>query len=235
RVEEGLPVQAIALFGQRGDQGYVSLADSGIVTPADFAGHSVGFKAGVVPSELHALLATASLTADDVELVAVGFDPRVFMEGGVDVYPVFLNNEPNTIRTAGVEINVIDPHDHGVPGLGLARLATAEPMEDPDLAERCLRATFRAVDWIGDHRDETVEIVLTHARDADPAHQRYLLDTDLEAAQREDGRLGISDAEPWGALIDMLVEYEVITEAVEVESVLDQSILERLYADGAFE
>ena len=50
-----------------------------------------------MPSELHALLATASLTADDVELVAVGFDPRVFMEGGVDVYPVFLNNEPDTI------------------------------------------------------------------------------------------------------------------------------------------
>src|SRR5690606_9472434 len=40
RVQEDLPVRAIALFGQRGDQGYVSLADSGIETPSDFAGHS---------------------------------------------------------------------------------------------------------------------------------------------------------------------------------------------------
>jgi len=235
RVQEGLPVQAIALFGQRGDQGYVSLADSGIETPADFAGRTVGFKAGVVPAELHALLAEASLTVDDVELLGVGFDPRVFMEGGVDVYPVFLNNEPDTIRNAGVEINVIDPHEFGVPTLGLTFLATNETLEDDDLAERFLRATFRAVHWIAEHPDEAVEITLRHAEGADPAHQRYLLDTDLEAAQREDGRIGLSDAAAWQALIELLVQYEVIPSAVEVEEVVDQSVLEQLYEDEVFE
>ena len=235
RVQEGLPVQAIALFGQRGDQGYVSLADSGIETPADFAGRTVGFKAGVVPAELHALLATAGLTVEDVELLAVGFDPRVFMEGGVDVYPVFLNNEPDTIRTAGVEVNVIDPHDFDVPTLGLTFLATTDTLEDGDVAERFLRATFRAVQWIQDHPDEAIEIVLRHAEGADAAHQRYLLDTDLAAAQREDGRIGLSDAAAWQALVELLVQYEVMPSSVEVASVVDQSILERLYEDEAFE
>jgi ABC-type nitrate/sulfonate/bicarbonate transport system substrate-binding protein len=235
RVQEGLPVQAIALFGQRGDQGYVSLADSGIETPADFAGHTVGFKAGVVPAELHALLAGAGLTVEDVELLAVGFDPRVFMEGGVDVYPVFLNNEPDTIRTAGVEINVIDPHDFDVPTLGLTFLARTDTIEDGDLTERFLRATFRAVQWIQDHPDEAVEIVLRHAEGADAAHQRYLLDTDLAAAQREDGRIGISDAEAWEALVELLVQYEVMPAPVEVASVVDQSILDRLYEDGVID
>lgn len=235
RVQEGLPVQAIALFGQRGDQGYVSLADSGIETPADFAGHTVGFKAGVVPAELHALLANASLTVEDVELLAVGFDPRVFMEGGVDVYPVFLNNEPDTIRAAGVEINVIDPHDFDVPTLGLTFLATTDTLADGDLAERFLRATFRAVQWIQEHPDEAVEIVLRHAEGADAAHQRYLLDTDLAAAQREDGRIGLSDAAAWEALVELLVQYEVMPASVDAASVVDQSILERLYEDGAFD
>src|SRR5690606_3030926 len=104
RGEEGLPVRAIALFGQRGDQGYVARADSGIEEPSDFRGRSIGFKAGVVPAELIAMLAGAGLTQEDVQLVSVGFDPRVFIEGGVDVYPVFLNNEPDTIRKAGVDI-----------------------------------------------------------------------------------------------------------------------------------
>lgn len=235
RAQEGLPIRAIALFGQRGDQGYVSLADSGIETPADFAGHTVGFKAGVVPAELHALLAGAGLTVEDVELLAVGFDPRVFMEGGVDVYPVFLNNEPDTIRTAGVEINVIDPHDFDVPTLGLTFLARTDTIEDGDLTERFLRATFRAVQWIQDHPDEAVEIVLRHAEGADAAHQRYLLDTDLAAAQREDGRIGISDAEAWEALVELLVQYEVMPAPVEVASVVDQSILDRLYEDGVID
>ena len=235
RVQEGLPVQAIALFGQRGDQGYVSLADSGIETPADFAGHTVGFKAGVVPAELHALLAGAGLTVEDVELLAVGFDPRVFMEGGVDVYPVFLNNEPDTIRTAGVAINVIDPHDFDVPTLGLTFLATTDTLTDGDVTERFLRATFRAVQWIQEHPDEAVEIVLRHAEGADAAHQRYLLDTDLAAAQREDGRIGLSDAAAWEALVELLVQYEVMPAPVDVASVVDQSILERLYEDEAFD
>src|SRR5690606_30418686 len=118
----------VALFGQRGDQGYVTRADSGIESPEDLDGRSIGFKAGVVPAELHGLLRGAGLTVDDVELVSVGFDPRIFIEGGVDVYPVFLNNEPDTIRRAGVDINIIDPHDHGVPTLGLTYLVTGETL-----------------------------------------------------------------------------------------------------------
>src|SRR5690606_22179232 len=98
---------------------------------------------GVVPAELHGLLATADLTADDVQLQAVGFDPRVFIEGQVDIYPVFLNNEPDSIRRAGVDIKVIDPHDFGVPTLGLTFLVNAETVEDDaELVERFLRAAM---------------------------------------------------------------------------------------------
>ena len=235
RAQEGIPMRAIALFGQRGDQGYVSMADSGIATPADFAGHSVGFKAGVVPAELIAMLAGASLTPDDVNLVGVGFDPRVFMEGGVDVYPVFLNNEPDTIRSAGFDINVIDPADFGVPTLGVTYLTNDETLADTDLVERFLRATMRATYWIENHRDEAIEITLRYAEGADPAHQRYLLDTDIAAAQRADGRIGMSDPAQWSALIDLLVQYDVIEGPVEVDRVIDQSVLQRLYEEGAFE
>lgn len=232
RNEEDLPLRAVALFGQRGDQGYVARADSGIDGPEDFEGKSIGFKAGVVPAELLAMLADQGLTTEDVELVSVGFDPRVFIEEGVDVYPVFLNNEPDTIRRAGVDINVIDPHDHGVPTLGLTYLAHADTLADePDLVERFLRATLRATAWIEDHPDEAVEITLRHAEGADPEHQRYLLDTDLESAAREDG-IGRSSVEQWEALRDLLLEYEVIETEVDVTSAVDWAILDGLYEEG---
>ncbi|MEX1023293.1 MAG: ABC transporter substrate-binding protein, partial [Dehalococcoidia bacterium] len=231
RREENLPLAAVALFGQRGDQGYVALAGSGIEGPADFAGRSVGFKAGVVPAELIAMLAGVGLTTEDVELVSVGFDPRVFMEGGVDVYPVFLNNEPDTIRNAGVEITVIDPHDHGVPTLGLTYLVHTDTLDDtPDIVERFLRATMRATAWIEANRDEAVAITLLHAEGADAAHQRYLLDTDIDAAQRADG-VGRSDRAQWQALADLLLEHGIITSMVDVEQAYRGEILDRLYAD----
>ena len=197
---EGLPLRAVALFGQRGDQGFVTRAGSGIRSPADFRDRSVGFKAGVVPAELHALLATAGLSVDDVNLQAVGFDPRVFIEGQVDVYPVFLNNEPDTIRRAGVEINVIDPHEYGVPTLGVVYLAREETVaDDPDLVERFLRAALRGAAWGRDHVEEAVEITLTFADGASADHQRFLLETDLASAHRDDG-MGRSTPDQWEAL-----------------------------------
>lgn len=234
RRAENLPLAAVALFGQRGDQGYVARAASGIDGPEDFAGHSIGFKGGVVPAELLAMLSGAGLTPEDVELVSVGFDPRIFIEGGVDVYPVFLNNEPDTIRRAGVEINVIDPHDHGVPTLGLTYLVTEDTLEDGDLVERFLRATMRAVAWIEEHPDEAIEIVLRHADGADAEHQRFLLDEDLAAAQRDDG-IGRASLDQWEELMQLLIDFDVIDAPIEVADAWRGDVIDALYEDGAIE
>jgi putative hydroxymethylpyrimidine transport system substrate-binding protein len=232
RREQGLPVQAIALFGQRGDQGFVARADSGIALPASFRGRSIGFKAGVVPAELLALLNGAGMSTSDVRLQGVGFDPRVFIEGGVDVFPVFLSNEPDTIRRAGVPINVIDPADYGVATLGVVYLATDETMtQRPDIARRFLRATLRGAAYARDHEDEAVAITLEYARGADAAHQKYMLQTDLRNAQRADG-LGRFDSGQWQSLEDTLLKFDVMQKRVDLSEVANPALIDSLYADG---
>ncbi len=228
----GLPVRTIALFGQRGDQGFVVHADSGIETPADFEGRSVGFKGGVVPAELLALLATAGLGPDDVQLQAVGFDERVFIERQVDVFPVFLNNEPNRIRNAGVEIRVFDPHDFGIATLGVTYLVRDETtLEDRALAERFLRAALRGAHYAASHPDEAIDLVLEYAEGADRAHQRFLFDTDLRNAQRDDG-MGRGTLDQWEALQEILVRYDgQFSGPVDVSTVFDPSFADALYGD----
>jgi ABC-type nitrate/sulfonate/bicarbonate transport system substrate-binding protein len=231
RRADGLPVQAIALFGQRGDQGFVARADSGIDEPADFRGKTVGFKAGVVPAELKALLATADLTEDDVRLQGVGFDPRVFIEGGVDVYPVFLSNEPYAIRKAGLDIEVFDPADYGVATLGLTFLAHEDMVSgDPDLVTRFLRAALRGAEYASEHVDEAVSITLEHAEGADPEHQKYLLETDLANARRTDG-IGRSDPEQWEALLATLLEFGALDRPTDAAAAMDTSFADALYDD----
>ena len=226
------PVRSVALFGQRGDQGFVAHADSGIEAPADFAGRSVGFKAGVVPAELLALLATAGLEADDVDLIGVPFDERVFIEGGVDVFPVFLSNEPNRIRNAGVEINVFDPTDYGVATLGL-NIVTHERTiaDDRDLVQAFVRAAMRGAAYAAANVEEAIEIVLTHAEGADASHQRYLLETDLRNAQRADG-MGRATLDQWEALQAVLLEFDPAFEGpVDVSTVFDGSFVDAIYND----
>ncbi len=231
RRAEGLPVQAVALFGQRGDQGFVVRADSGITQPAEFRGRTVGFKAGVVPAELKALLATADLTEEDVRLQGVGFDPRVFIEGGVDVYPVFLGNEPYAIRNAGVDIEVFDPADYGVATLGLTFLAHADTVaEDPDLVRRFLRAALRGAAYAAEHVDEAVAITLEYADGADAGHQKFLLETDLANARRADG-IGRSDPEQWEALQATLLEFGALEQPTDAPAAMDRSFIDALYDD----
>ncbi|HJM74580.1 MAG TPA: ABC transporter substrate-binding protein [Dehalococcoidia bacterium] len=232
RRADELPVQAIALFGQGGDQGYVVKADSGITGPADFAGRSVGFKGSVVPAELKAMLATVGLTIDDVNLQNVPFDVRPFIEGQVDVFPVFLNNEPFQIQQQDVEITIIDPTDFGVPSLGLTFIAHQDTVSDnAQLVERFLRSALRGVEFAAHNIDEAVEITLQYAEGADPVQQRFLLETDLANAQRADG-IGRTTAEQWRALTDLLLQYEVIEADIDVLQAFSGSFADALY-DGS--
>lgn len=229
RKADGLPVRAVALFGQRGDQGFVTRAGSGIRTPADFRGRTVGFKSGIVTSEMKALLATAGLTTDDVKLQAVGFDPRVFIERGVDVYPVFLSNEPYAIRKAGVDIDVFDPADYGIATLGLTFLAHADTVaQDPDLTQRFVRAAMRGARYAVDHMDEALDVTLRYADGADRGQQQYLLQTDIASAKRADG-LGRADARQWDALEATLLQYGVLKQPAGGASVFAGSFVDALY------
>jgi ABC-type nitrate/sulfonate/bicarbonate transport system substrate-binding protein len=229
RYADGLPVRAIALFGQRGDQGFVARADSGIRTPADFRGRTVGFKSGIVPAELQALLATAGMTKEDVKLQGVGFDPRIFIERAVDVYPVFLNNEPYAIRKAGVEINVFDPADYGIATLGLTYLAHADTVDaDAELVRGFLRAALRGAHYAVEHPDEAVQATLKYAQGADPGQQRFLLDTDLASSKRADG-MGRSSAQQWVALEDTLRRFGILAKPAGGAAVFAGETVEGLY------
>ncbi|MGH8912170.1 MAG: ABC transporter substrate-binding protein, partial [Acidimicrobiia bacterium] len=160
RADPGLPLVSIGLIGQKGQQAFVALADSGIETPADWAGHSVGFK-GTPPPDVFAILDAVGVDSAEVELVNVGFDPRVLTEGQVDVYPVFKSNEPDTIEGLGFDINLWDAADFGVPTLGLAYVATDSTVtEEPEMLSAFMSAAIRGIDYARDNPVEAIEIVM---------------------------------------------------------------------------
>ena len=97
RSDPGLPIVAIALFGQRGQQSFISLSDSGIGEPGDWEGKTFGYK-GTIPPEYLAIVNSAQVDRSRIEEVRVGYDPRVLTEGQVDLLAVFKSNEPNIVR-----------------------------------------------------------------------------------------------------------------------------------------
>ena len=128
RSDPGLPIVAIALFGQQSQQAYVSLQDSGINTPKDWEGKTFGYKISVPPDYL-AILEANKVDRSQIKEVSVGFDPRVLTEGKVDILAVFNSNEPDTIRRLGFSINTWEPEDYGVPNLGLTYVTSEDVID----------------------------------------------------------------------------------------------------------
>ncbi|MCX8060986.1 MAG: ABC transporter substrate-binding protein [Anaerolineales bacterium] len=225
RAEPGLPVVSIALIGQRGQQAYAALAESGLKTPKDWEGRTVGYK-GTPPPDLFALLSAAGADAEKVTLVNVGFDPRVLTEGKVDVYPLFKSNEPFLIRQWGYEINLWDAADYGVPTLGLAYVSNQDFIAaHPEELRRFLRAALRGIEYAAQNVDEAVRIVLKYSGpQSNPDHMRYMLETELKDADTTYG-YGAQRLEQWQALAEMLLRYQALPKAVNVQEAFTSELL----------
>lgn len=229
RADPGLPLVSIALIGQRGQQAYAALASSGMTTPRDWEGRMVGYK-GTPPPDLLAILQAAGVQAEKVELVNVGFDPRLLTEGKVDVYPVYKSNEPYLIRSWGYDLTIWEAADFGVPNLGLAYVTSEEILAgQPQVLTRFLRAALRGIEFARQHPDEAVQAVLKYTGpETDPEHMRFMLESELEDALSpvtEEHGLGWQTLEQWQALAEMLQQYDALP-ALEVEKAFTTEILQ---------
>ncbi|MCJ7626323.1 MAG: ABC transporter substrate-binding protein [Anaerolineaceae bacterium] len=230
RLDPGLPLVSIALLGQRGQQAFAALTTSGLQTPLDWEGRLVGYK-GTPPPDLYALISAAGADLEKIELVNVGFDPRLLTEGKVDVYPVYKSNEPYMIRSWGYDLVLWDAADYGVPTLGLTYVTSDEILEqDPEMLVRFLRAAMKGIEFAMEHRDEAVDIVLMYTGpETDPEHMRFMLDAeliDLESDLTDLQGLGWQTAEQWQALADMLYTYGVLEDTSIAGEVFTTEILE---------
>lgn len=224
RADAELPVVSIALVGQKGQQAYAALKSAGMVTPKDWQGKNVGFK-GSPPPDLYALLAAAGVDAAKVNLVNVGFDPRVLVEGQVDVYPVFKSNEPYLLQSWGSELMLWDAADFGVPTLGLAYVSSEQIIgEHPAELAQFLSAALQGIEYAAAHRDEAVEIVMKYAGpETDAAHMKYMLETELKDAQSPGG-FGWQSLEQWQGLASMLQKNSALKDGVDAGKAFNTSI-----------
>jgi ABC-type nitrate/sulfonate/bicarbonate transport system substrate-binding protein len=91
--------------------------------------------------------------------------------------------------------------------------------QNPKMLARFLRVALKGIAYAADHLEEAVEIVLQYAGpETDPAHMRFMLETELADAQNAQGY-------GWQALADMLAKYEALP-AVDVTQAFTTRVLE---------
>ena len=235
RSDPELPIVAFALFGQRGQQAYIALGDSGMSTPKDWETKTFGYKISVPPDYL-AMLKASGVDRSTITEVNAGFDPRVLTEGRVDILAVFKSNEPDTLRRMGFEVTSWEPESYGVPNMGLTYITRQDMVNDkPDLIGRFLKATLKGVEYAFDNTEETLDIILKYAPNEDREHQRFMLETELADAvsslTQENGLGWMTDAQ-WKDLYDMLLEFEALPNPFDYRTAFSDRFLREVYDGG---
>ncbi len=229
-VSQRIPVRYLAtIYGQFPNVVFAK-ASSGIATAEDLEGRKIGtpgrFGSGWIM--LQALLGSADLTPEDVEIVEYpDFTQRAAVEqGAVDAATGFANNEPVQLELAGeatvlLRIDDVTP----LPGPGLIS-GTATLDSKGDAIEAFVSTTLRAMDAITTDPqiglDAAIAAVpeLASAREAQLAVLEATIESWSGPVQAADG-LGAIDRAGWTASIEFLTTLGLVPNPVTVDDLVD--------------
>lgn len=206
-------------------------ADSDIRTAADLRGKTVGIpgKYGATYIGLLALLKSANLTEQDIEVKSIGFTQvAALLAGEADAVMGYVNNEPIQLEKAGLSVRTL-PVTDVQPLISNGLVALEDQLQDhPDRVRAIVEATLKGVAYVNEHPDEAVEISKEYVPGLSAPDQaadaRAVLDATLPILQTGD-RPGYSDAAAWQSMISFLEAQGQLEGSVDVSKVVSDQYL----------
>lgn len=232
-VSQGIPVVYTATLYGTFPAIVVANAASGIRTAADLKGKTIGIpgKYGTSWIQLQALLQSAGLTTDDVEIQLFPDygQTAALQQGAVDAATGFANNEPIVLKRAGIETVVLGIDDSiALPGPGLVT-GTATLASKRDALAAFTAATLRAMEEITADPQKGLDATFASVPDlaVDPALQREILDATIATWRnpRTGGALGSIDRVGWQQSLDFMSGLGLVPNPITVDQLVDESLL----------
>jgi putative riboflavin transport system substrate-binding protein len=233
-VSQGIPIRYIAtIYGQFPNILFAK-ASSGITSAADLKGKKIGtpgrYGSGWI--FLQALLSTANLTVDDVQIVEYpDFTQRAAVEqGAVDAATGFSNNEPVQLERSGTKTTVLHVDDSvPLPGPGL--IAGTKTLDAKhDAIAGFVAATLRAMKEIQANPaaglDAAIKAVpeLASDRDGQAAVLAATVQSWSGPAQQAHG-VGAIDQAGWTTSISFMDKLKLLAKPVKTEDLVRSDLL----------
>jgi len=225
--EGDMDIVNVAQVFQRSGTLQVSWADSGINTPADLAGKTVGNWGWGNEFELLAGARSAGLDpATDFELVQQSFDMLALLTGEIDASQAMIYNEyaqvleatnPDTgeLYTAD-DLSVIDWNDVGTAMLNDAIWADGARLSDEayaDITTRFVAGSLEGWAHCRDNAQACVDIVLDNGSALGASHQAWQMNEINGLIWPSAGGAGVMDSDLWDQTINVATSESILTAA----------------------
>jgi len=216
--KEELPVKSIGLLVEHPLNTITFLKKSGIKTPSDFKGKTVGYT--VAPLDVllfNAIAANAGLNEDDYKLVNIGTNIIApLMSGQIDaVIGPFRNYEVNLLKLQGAEAGFFALEKHGIPDYYELVIITNDKYlaDNRKTAKNLMMAIQEAIQFTKKNPDTALQLFFQANPDAKKELEELAFrDTvDLFASTQ------VQAKEKWEAFAKFALEKKLISKAVKVE------------------
>lgn len=220
KTNEAVPVKSIGTVVQGPVSIFAALEETGIQTPADFKGKTIGYSSTEFGKKaIETVVKNAGLSLDDIELIDVGFDLTSAMTtGNVDAtYGCFLNHEVPALEEKGFSVNYFSPTEYGVPEYYSLILVAGEQnlSEKRESYTAFLRACKKGFDDMKADPAEALEILMANQSVDNFPLSEYVETRSFEVLlplmEQEGSPFLTQDKEIWQNSIDWLTK-EGITE-----------------------
>jgi NitT/TauT family transport system substrate-binding protein len=216
--EAGANIVDIAQVFQRSGTLQVSFADSGITTPADFAGKTVGNWGFGNEYEIFAALAEAGLDpATDVTLVQQDFDMSGLLSGDIDAAEAMIYNEyAQVLETMNPDtgelyqpsdLNVISYEETGVGMLQDAIWADGERLESDDayrdVAVRFVTASLQGWAYCRDNVQACTDLVVAQGSKLGASHQLWQMNEINQLIWPAADGVGVINEDAWNRTVEI--------------------------------
>jgi NitT/TauT family transport system substrate-binding protein len=226
---KGVPVIAIGNLQQDNGVALIATERSGIQRVEDLKGRNVGiFPGSTTTIFLQALMKKHGLTMQDVKAVTwrPGTDLPLLLEGKIDSEVTVYNNEVVAwnIEHPELKLKVWTMASLGFDTPGYAVITNeAYAEKNPRIVAAFTKATFAGTDYALKNPDEAVDILVKAApelkKEVEGAKWKATIGPTQSEVTKRDG-LGAMDKARWENLNDILKNYEVIDNKVDLSKLL---------------
>ena len=142
-INKGADLVIVGAQYQKNPFAVMSLADKPINTPEEMYGKKIGVQAAN-ESVWAGFIKATGLNESKITKVPVQFDPQPLVAGEVDGWFSFVTNEPNLLKTQGVDTVTFLLNDHGYPYVSETMMVKASDIKNnPEKIKASLMADIK--------------------------------------------------------------------------------------------
>lgn len=217
---EDIPVISLAAIVRHSLDGIMFKKESGIVSPKDLEGKSVGYaSSSISEAVVETMIKTDGGDPSKVRMVDVGWDlmPAIATDNVDALTSAYSNHEFVILKKEGHDMVMIPPSDYGVPENYELVLVTGEDTlkKKKTSFEKFWRAMAKGQEAVTENPEAALQLLLTHEEDNFPLDKEIemqSLEVLLPLMDTEKLPFGYQEEESWNGVIEWLFGVGIIKE-----------------------